>query len=292
MPETYHETLHGVEVKYQKIYDIPYYVFPCPKDFKKYHTAQGITPPAIVQDWRDGVKGDWVLTDDGAVCQILYNSAIQSKAAYQKPECKWVRTIVGSFINSFMVMDSDFEKHMNRYTFSTKIKNLCKKDMLISRKNATRKEKIFCQVVAVQQNVTLERLTAIYRGIFKDVKPKNAEFRVLELLGNERIMKHIRDLIDESAKKLKIDPDFILGNIKDLAEDSRREDVRLSANVQLGKYIGMENTKDDNPGTAGFAGTLEVHEDFEELERGGQSELPESSVVEPEPTKENPFSAD
>ena len=31
---------------------------------------------AIVENWRDGEEGDWVLTDDGYVCQILRKSKI------------------------------------------------------------------------------------------------------------------------------------------------------------------------------------------------------------------------
>ena len=81
----------------------------------------------IVFDWRKADEGDWVLSDDDRVVQLLKvskNVKHPGDRKNYKYANGWVRTIVGSFLNRPNIkMDTDFDQHPNRYTFSKKIKN-------------------------------------------------------------------------------------------------------------------------------------------------------------------------
>lgn len=50
---------------------------------------------SLVMDWRHSNKGDWVLTDDGKVCQVLHLGILNKES--NKPS-SFIRTIIGSFI--------------------------------------------------------------------------------------------------------------------------------------------------------------------------------------------------
>ena len=43
----------------------------------------------VIEDWRQGMEGDWILTDDDYVCQVLRMSKIG------KSKC--IRTLCGTF---------------------------------------------------------------------------------------------------------------------------------------------------------------------------------------------------
>ena len=81
----------------------------------------------IVFDWRKANEGDWVLSDDSRVVQLLKVSKSVNHPGDRKNykyANGWVRTVVGSFLNRPNIkMDTDFDQHPNRYTFSKKIKN-------------------------------------------------------------------------------------------------------------------------------------------------------------------------
>ena len=77
-------------------------------------------------DWRKAEEGDWVISDDDRIVQLLKvktNVNHHSDTKNYNYANGWVRTVVGSFINKPSTkMDTDFSNHPNRYTFSTKIK--------------------------------------------------------------------------------------------------------------------------------------------------------------------------
>ena len=77
------------------------------------------------KDWREASEGDWVWSDDERIVQLLKVSNSVNHPGDRKNykyAKGWVRTVVGSFLNRPNVkMDTDFDQHPNRYTFSKKI---------------------------------------------------------------------------------------------------------------------------------------------------------------------------
>ena len=52
---------------------------------------------AVRKNWRDGSEGEWVLTDDGYICQVL------AKTKLNHPSYKTLRTMIRTVCGSFIV---------------------------------------------------------------------------------------------------------------------------------------------------------------------------------------------
>ena len=132
-------------MEFREIKKIKHYVYDSLNEFKTIHKDK-----EIVKDWRKGNKGDWIISDDNRILQLL-----KVKRGLPHPNDSrnyrlsdgYVRTIVGTFIISpKTTMDTDFDNHPNRYTFSNKIKNT--NSRVKERKTLTNKEKMFTTMVA------------------------------------------------------------------------------------------------------------------------------------------------
>ena len=200
------------------------------KEFKT-HNPEGI----LHSEWRDGKEGDWVLSDDKKVVQLL---KVSDKLSHPKDSKNYkqskgyVRTIVGTFINADKTyMDTDFQKHPNRYTFSTKIKNTNQR--VKERINCTNREKIFATSVAVGKDAV-----AAYMKAFSEANRGTARKKAVVLLKQRRVMTEIEKTSKDIAKELGIDHEYILGSLKQLADTSEDQNVSLQSLKELGKAIG------------------------------------------------------
>ena len=72
----------------------------------------------IIHDWRTGKDGDWVLTDDDNVCQILKSYPLKVNMSNKITKC--VRTVLGTFrvdnMNAKLLGEDGIAA--NIYTFS------------------------------------------------------------------------------------------------------------------------------------------------------------------------------
>lgn len=200
------------------------------KEFKT-HNPEGI----LHSEWRDGKEGDWVLSDDKKVVQLL---KVSDKLSHPKDSKNYkqskgyVRTIVGTFINADKTyMDTDFQKHPNRYTFSTKIKNTNQR--VKERTNCTNREKIFATSVAVGKDAV-----GAYMKAFSEANRGTARKKAVVLLKQRRVMTEIEKTSKDVAKELGIDHAYILGSLKQLADTSEDQNVSLQSLKELGKAIG------------------------------------------------------
>ena len=189
----------------------------------------------IVFDWRKGNEGDWVMADDGGVVQLL---KVNKKVSHPgdsknyKYANGWVRTVVGSFINKENVkMDTDFDSHPNRYTFSKNIKNTNKR--IIDRKKVTKKEKEFATNIVVGMGAI-----EAYKNAYTELSDNKARKKATVLLKQERVMKEIEKSVLDVAKGLGIDHEYILGKLKGLADYSEDDNIILQSTKELGKIVG------------------------------------------------------
>jgi len=189
----------------------------------------------IVFDWRKGNEGDWVMADDGGVAQLLkVNKEVKhpGDSKNYKYANGWVRTVVGSFINKENVkMDTDFDSHPNRYTFSKNIKNTNKR--IIDRKKVTKKEKEFATNIVVGMGAI-----EAYKNAYTELSDNKARKKATVLLKQERVMKEIEKSVLDVAKGLGIDHEYILGKLKGLADYSEDDNIILQSTKELGKIVG------------------------------------------------------
>ena len=205
------------------------------KDTEEYYSHFGKQAKPPLEDWKEGDELDWVIEDDKGVIQLLKVSH-KIKHPNDRPNYKlskgWCRTVVGTFlIKNGTFMDTDFEKHPNRYTFSTKIKNT--NSRVYKREKATRKEKEFATHI-----VTGESAVKAYMKSFKEGDEDKATKKAAVLLKQRRVMSEIEASALEVAKELGIDHRYILRTLKVLAENSGDDNIQLQAVKELGKAIG------------------------------------------------------
>jgi hypothetical protein len=187
----------------------------------------------VIGNWREGKKGDWVEADDGCIVQILKRGTIKHPHDRKNYSLNkgWLRTIVGTFlINDKTFMDADFEKHKNRYTFSSKsLEEL--KQQLEEREEPTKKERIF-----VASLLTGKSLQAAYEDAYG---PKaNWREHALAILKRKRIVRMINRNVEEIAEKLGLDYEYILERLMSLAESSKNDNVILGSLRELSEWLG------------------------------------------------------
>ena len=244
------------------------------KNLKEYQSHFGKQSKPPVRKWREAKENDWVVADDGGIIQLLKVSN-NIKHPNDRPNYKlskgWCRTVVGTFLikdNTFM--DTDFDKHPNRYTFSTKIKNT--NSRVYKREKATRKEKEFATHI-----VTGQSAVESYMKSFKEADEGKATKKAAILLKQRRIMSEIEASALEVAKELGIDHRYILRSLKCLAENAGDDNIQLQAIKELGKAVGtLGQTKKVETGVVGlFQGFSQ-----KELEGASRPVLTENTEVE------------
>ena len=209
---------------------VAHYVYEDLDEFKKTHPNTVVHP-----DWRKANEGDWVYSDDDRIVQLLKVSnevKHHSDRKNYKFAKGWVRTVVGSFLNRENVkMDTDFDNHPNRYTFSTNIKNTSNR--VYKRKDATNKEKEFATNVVVGMGAV-----DAYKKAYSEMDNQKARKKATILLKQERVMKEIEKGVLDVAKGLGIDHEYILGKLKNLADYSEDDNIILQSTKELGKIVG------------------------------------------------------
>ena len=67
------------------------YLFDNVEEFAEYNPSV-----SLCEDWRHASVDDWIVSDDGQVCQVLYVGIL--KRTDRKKETTFIRTIIGSFV--------------------------------------------------------------------------------------------------------------------------------------------------------------------------------------------------
>ena len=224
-------------MKYGTIKGISHYIFDSDDEISNFF---GGNPPTIVNDWRNGVEGDWVRSDDGCILQLLKVSKKLPHPGDRKNykwTNGWLRTVVGTFIiRNDTYMDTDFDKHPDRYTFSGKKKTPHQR--IKERESATKREKIFATNIAVGMGPVKSYMDAFER----EQNPQSARKKAVLLLKQERIMKEVEKSVLDVAKELGIDHKYILDKLKCLAENTDDMNIVLQATKELGKAVGTMGT--------------------------------------------------
>jgi len=217
-------------MEYQEIKRVKHYVYDNIDEFCKEHPNTTPNP-----NWREAIEGEWVYSDDNRIIQLLKVSE-KLKHPNDRPNYShskgYVRTIVGTFLrNDKTQMDTDFEEHPNRYTFSKKIKNT--NSRVRERENPTNKEKLFATTVAVGTDAV-----KAYMDAFEENNRDKARKKAVVLLKQRRVMEEIQKSVTDIAENLGIDHEYVLRSLKHLADFSEDENISLQSLKELGKAVG------------------------------------------------------
>jgi len=179
----------------------------------------------VIEDWRKGSEGDWILTDDGCVCQILKMSKIGKKMC--------IRTLCGTYNieNKSKILG---EKGIvdNIYSFSGKHS--------FDTDKISTKQQLFAQYVAKGDNAI-----EAYKKSHPDAKSESyIKHRTSNLLKTESVQKMIKKEIQECLASEGVTPEWIIGKYKTVVDVAERESDCLRALESLTKIAGMFDTQD------------------------------------------------
>ena len=192
-----------------------WFVFSNRADFEKFFMGYCGVVPELKENWHDGFDMDWVLADDGGICEIIKKNKMATGKYY-------VRTIVGTFLLNEerrdkmpFFMDTDFKLHANRSSFSG-VKYRHMEDWLARKKKLSQSEKVFAA------NVTNgAELISSYQQCYpkdREKSKKILERRALVLLGTERVKRQVNKNLEEVFQKEGVDHKFLIDKMKKLIE--------------------------------------------------------------------------
>jgi len=186
-----------------------------------------------LHDWRVGDIGDWVLADDGGVIQILRSGQLARPRNIVK-SLKYIGTCTGTFIvrDDYLI---DTDRRENIYTVSGKRSPL---NTLKERENITPREAMFAQFVAMG----MDKVEAYLRSYETDDKTY-AKMQANILVRTERIKTALKEELKPLLKKLKIDEEFVLSGIKDIAALGDKDSDKLKALLELSDVLEMKEKK-------------------------------------------------
>ena len=199
----------------------------------------------LCRDWRHSNKGDWVLTDDGQVCQVLHLGVLKKND--RKKQTTFIRTIMGSYVCSPRVM-MEGEMRTNMHTFSTEGKSpsVRKKE----REKATEKEFLFGKYVAKGDDVV-----EAYMKAFPSKNEDYAKSQAKLLLKTDRVKKLIREEIDKYLSEAEITPTYLLEEMRNIIDKGGSSDRdKIKAITTLMKISGMMETQKTTESVTLFQG--------------------------------------
>ena len=178
----------------------------------------------IVTDWRKGNQDDWILTDDGCICQILFKGKLKSG----KKNKTYIRTICGSFINSrknHRILGNDGISE-SMYRFSNEFVGY----------SSENKRKLFAKYY-ISSNDAVQSYKKVYPTANKKAYIKE---RAKKLLGDEMVTEEINKLLKEEGTE----PGWIIKEFKEVIDNKEASDSnKLRSLESLARMAGLFNVQ-------------------------------------------------
>ena len=179
-----------------------------------------------IENWRDGLPGDWARADDNAYVQILERKKIGTGGA--------LRTCVGTYM---VTQTMDTAERDSRYTINGKLDSNTVKE----RKKPTDKEVIFASKI-VRGADAVKAYMEVYNANSKDY----AKRRSALLLKTERIntlMNPTKEELTEVFASLDVDLNFLIREAKDQVIDGKNGSDKMNALKMLWEAFGVVTQK-------------------------------------------------
>jgi len=239
------------------------------KTRKGYEAHEILTPQEAddrglhyLKDYKETeAKGDYILTDDDAVLEVL--------AFGQSPRNgkRWIRTCIGTFAIDSPVPYVDTEHRESRFTFSGKI-----------RKKTHVKFTIEWEAFA-------EYLVRGYKPMdaYKMVYPKAnsdryASEKALLLMQRKEVKVIVAKKISDTLAELEIDDRYLLNRYKELANNADSDSVSIQALNALSEIKGIKGNKQVSLTTKVFAGIPQT--ELDQIQNGVNRVYPEDETKE------------
>ena len=246
-------------MEFKEIKGIKHYLYETVEEFDVF--CPGIK---VVDSWRNALEGEWALTDDQFVCQVLRRGKL-SHPAYKTPRTL-IRTVCGSFIaeqaSHQMLGDNGIAK--NIYAFSGNYDAVY--DRKTNRKLKSR-EFLFARYVAAGEDT----IKAYKKAYPKAKDEKYIKEKTSTLLNKKEIQTMVKEEIKKILQEEGVTPEWIIGTYKDIASISDRDSDRLRSLEALSKISGLFETDKKQEQLTVWAGFSD--EQMEALKGGQKAKL-------------------
>ena len=235
-----------------------HYLYDSIQEFRIHHPDERLN-----ENWRKAKEGEWVVTDDQGVCQILKCYDLKINMSKKVTRCS--RTVLGTFRvdNHNIKLLSEDGIAENIYTFSRTYKAYkeYQKDGLRP------KEFVFARYVAEGMEIT-----KAYKKVFK--KSKSSEYiasSAKQLMKKDEVKTMVKEEIKKVLQEEGITADWILSRYKDLAELAEKDSDKLRSLESLSKISGLFDTETKQEQLTVWSGFTD--EQMEALKDGNKTEL-------------------
>ena len=185
----------------------------------------------VVEDWRDGHIGDWVLADDDCVIQVLRRGQMLRSKGKNK-----VREYIGTCTGTFPIgpnVKMDTSRRVNIYSFGG---NKNPDQILLDRTSLSKAEQVF--VLYLSRGLKPEEA---YLKAFPTNNIRYAKEKSTDLVKTERIKTAMKEELKPILEELGVNEEYILKGIKSEAETAEKSDTRLKALFKLSDIMDLED---------------------------------------------------
>ena len=182
-------------------------------------------------NWRHGHIGDWVLSDDECIIQILRDGTML-KSKGKNREQRYLGTCTGTFIVSDKTK-MDTSKRVHIYSIGGHVD---REQQIEDRENLSSREHTFVQYLASGMDARKAYLKA-----FPTNDPHYAGLRAGQLVKTTRIKTAMKEELKPILEELGINENSILKNINTIAMASEKDETRLKALFKLSDIMDLED---------------------------------------------------
>ena len=211
------------------------------KEFHIYSVQEAIENNIEYRDdWRYADKGDWVLTGDNMVIQVISRRKTQKKD--RKKPIYYIRTGFGEIPTyKSTLYAKKYPDPVHDKGFMYEVERDVKPTIL---------QKRFLDALVQSKDMepngmwTNESIINAYQSVYRDNNPTNSLKRGNIILKKKRIKEHMSELMKDKLAAIGLDDDYVATNLKKFVEDEAiTPNVRLSALNRVSTLLGHDEKK-------------------------------------------------
>ena len=189
----------------------------------------------VAGHWRKCYDNDWVVTDDGYVCQILKRFAVKDHYGKKSIEC--VRTVCGTFKiadkKRLMLGKDGIAENIYSFSGTTISKRRYAKD------GRQGKEMLFARYIASGMDA---------KEAFRTIYPKAQSKRYIDgkvntLLKSEKVLNMVNEERSKLMNELGVSNEWIIERYRDMVEIAEKPSDVLRSLDSLAKIAGLFDTE-------------------------------------------------
>ena len=180
-------------------------------------------------DWRDAQEGDWAVTDDGFICQILKKGFIAGKP--------FVRTVCGTYFTKSTKRQMLGSEGIAECIYSFAGNYNAQREY--SRNKMNGKEFMFAQYVAQGMQVV-----DAFKKAYPSAKSEGyIKMKSQQILKKEKVQQMVKEEIKNILQEEGVTPEWLIGRDKDIATLAERDGDKLRSLESLSKIAGLFDTE-------------------------------------------------